>query len=118
MIDGVEPRHSPRNAESNAGQDHPAPAPSPCLGAPPEVLVQAVLVDDRDTRLSARADRRRRVFAAFFRHQAESLREKLARAYAVVAEASEPDEYERLRTLLRTLQSVADACPPRKNGEA
>jgi hypothetical protein len=75
-------------------------------------------MDDRDTRLNARANRRRRVFAAFLRHQPGSLREKRARTYAVVDEASHPDEYERLRTLLRTLQSVADACPPSKNGEA
>ena len=115
MIEGVEPRSEPRNAENNAGQRVPLPQ---CLGAPSAVLVQAVLVDDRDTRLSARADRRQRVFTAFFRHQSGSLREKLARAYAVVDEASDPDEYERLRTLLRTLQSVADACRPSKNGEA
>jgi hypothetical protein len=115
MIEGVARRSGPRNAENNAGQGAPPPLR---LGAPPAALVQAVLVDDRDTRLSARADRRRRVFGTFFRHQSGSLREKLARAYAVVDKASDLDEYERLRTLLRTLQSVADACPPSKNGEA
>jgi hypothetical protein len=116
MIEGVERRSGSRNAEDNdAGQCVPS---APRLGAPPAALEQAVLMDDPDTRLSVRADRRRRFFATFFRHQSGSLREKRARTYAVVDEASHPDEYERLRTLLRTLQRVADACPPSKNGEA
>jgi len=58
-----------------------------------------------------RAERRQHLFGVFFIHQPGDMREKVRRAYAVIDAVTDPGEYDRLRALLRTLQSVADACP-------
>jgi hypothetical protein len=121
MIEGVNSQNRPRDAENDAGHGHPAPARA-------AALVQAVLTypilsaGGRETRqchqavkTRARAEQRQRLFSVFFIHQPGDMRQKIRQAYAVIDAVTDPGEHTSLRALLRTLQSIADACPRRED---
>jgi hypothetical protein len=94
--------------------------PTPASTIVPPPIVEAVLVDRpagtvvmrraRSLRIAERAERRRALFSAFFRHQECTRREKMRRGYAMLDAVRDPDERAMLRGLLCTLQSVHDSC--------